>query len=160
VSVGCVLWCVGCLKGAVGWFVCLGAMCRFLSDFCLCLVICSGVGFVESSAFVACSLRFGLVFLLCGDSAGCEQVLFAHAVVLMDHLFADVPPFLGHLCGFRCGCAADMKKVSDGGLFALADAGVGPGLGHLEFRRESPDFQFNSKCFSLVVFTSPLPVRR
>jgi len=45
VSVRCVLWCVGCLKGAVGWIVCWGARCRFLSDFCLCLVICSGFGF-------------------------------------------------------------------------------------------------------------------
>jgi len=33
-----------------------------------------------------------------------------------------------------------MNKTTDGGLVALAGAGVGPGLEHLEFRRESPDF--------------------
>jgi len=51
---------------------------------------------------------------------------------------------LGFWCGFRCGCAAAMDKVTDGSLVALAVAGVGPGLEHLEFRGESPDFQFNS----------------
>jgi len=53
-----------------------------------------------------------------------------------------------------------MNKFTDGGLLALAGAGVGPGLEHLEFRSESADFEFNSWCFSVVVFTSPLPVRR
>jgi len=33
-----------------------------------------------------------------------------------------------------------MNNVTDGGLLALAGAGVGPGLEHLEFRGESPDF--------------------
>jgi len=47
-----------------------------------------------------------------------------------------------------------MNKVTDGGLLALAGAGVGPVLEHLEFRRESPDFQFHSWCFSVVVVTS------
>jgi len=47
-----------------------------------------------------------------------------------------------------------MNKVTDGGLLALAGAGVGPGLEHLEFRSASSDFQFNSLCFSVVVFTS------
>jgi len=47
-----------------------------------------------------------------------------------------------------------MDKVTDGGLLALADAGVGPGLEHLEFYGESADVQFNSECFSLVVYTS------
>jgi len=80
---------------------------------------------------------------------------------LMDHLFADVLPFLGHWCGFRCGCAAVMNKITDGGLLALAGAGVGPGLEHLEFCGVSPDFEFNSWCFSVVVFTSlRVPFRR
>jgi len=43
-------------------------------------------------------------------------------------------------------CAADMVGVTDGGLLALAGAGVGPCLEHLEFRSESPDFQLNSLC--------------
>jgi len=54
-----------------------------------------------------------------------------------------------------------MDKITDGGLLALAGAGVGPGLEHLEFRSESPDFQFNSWCFAVAVYTfPPAPVRR
>jgi len=49
-----------------------------------------------------------------------------------------------------------MNKVTDMGLYALACAGVGPGLEHLEILRESPDFHCASFCFSLVVFISPL----
>jgi len=53
-----------------------------------------------------------------------------------------------------------MDKVTDGGLLALAGAGVGPCLEHLEFRGTSADFLFNSLCFSFVVFTSfPVPVQ-
>jgi len=48
---------------------------------------------------------------------------------------------LGLWCGFRCGCAADMYKITDGGVLALAGAGVGPGLEHLEFRGASTDFE-------------------
>jgi len=48
-----------------------------------------------------------------------------------------------------------MDKVTDVGLLSLACAGVGPGLEHLEFRGESPDFQCSSCFFSLVVFISP-----
>jgi len=70
-------------------------------------------------------------------------------------------PFLGLWCGFRGGFAVGVDKITDGGLLALAGAGVGPGLEHLEFRRESPHFEFNSWCFSVVVFTSlRVPVRR
>jgi len=47
-----------------------------------------------------------------------------------------------------------MNKITDGGLVALAGAGVGPGLEHLELRCESADFEFNSWCFSVVIFTS------
>jgi len=50
-----------------------------------------------------------------------------------------------------------MNKITDGGLLALAGAGVGPGLEHLEFFGESADFEFNSWCFSVVVFTSYPP---
>jgi len=49
-----------------------------------------------------------------------------------------------------------MDQVTDEGLLALAGAGVGPCLEHLEFRRESPDFQCASCWFSLVAFISPL----
>jgi len=72
----------------------------------------------------------------------------------VDHVFPD-GPFLGLWWCFGCGCAADMDTVTDGGLLALAGAGVGPGLEHLEFCGESPDFHFNPWCFSFVVFTSP-----
>jgi len=51
-----------------------------------------------------------------------------------------------------------MDQVTDEGLLALAGAGVGPALEHLEFHRESPDFQFNSWCFSVVVLTSYPPL--
>jgi len=81
---------------------------------------------------------------------------FHRQLFLMEYLFAHVPPFLGLWCGFRCGCAADMSKVTDGGLLALAGAGVGPGLEHLEFFGESAYFEFNSWCFSLVVALPPL----
>jgi len=47
-----------------------------------------------------------------------------------------------------------MNQITDGGLLALAGAGVGPCLEHLEFRGTSADFLFNSSCFSFVVFTS------
>jgi len=49
-----------------------------------------------------------------------------------------------------------MNKVTDVGLLALAGAGVGPGLHHLEFRGVSPDFQLNFGCFLRVVFIVPL----
>jgi len=48
-----------------------------------------------------------------------------------------------------------MNKLTDGGLLALAGAGVGPGLEHLEFRGESPDFQFNSCCCFRGLFSFP-----
>jgi len=66
-------------------------------------------------------------------------------------------PFLGLWCGFRCGCAVAIDKITAGGLVALAGAGVGPGLEHLEFRGASAYFQFNSWCFWVVVFTSYPP---
>jgi len=70
-------------------------------------------------------------------------------------------PILGSLVFFRYGCAADVSTVTDGGLLTLAGAGVGPCLEHLEITGESADFEFNSWCFSVVVFTSfPVPVRR
>jgi len=50
-----------------------------------------------------------------------------------------------------------MDKVTDVGLLSLACAGVGPGLEHLEFCCESPDFHFNSWVFSVVIVTSALP---
>jgi len=53
-----------------------------------------------------------------------------------------------------------MNKVTDGGLLALAGAGVGPGLEHLEFRGVSSDFEFNFWYFSVVVFTYLPPIRR
>jgi len=79
----------------------------------------------------------------------------SHAVLLLDHVLLICQ--FGIWCGFRCGCAAGMGKVTDGGLLALAGAGVGPGLEHLEFRSEAPDFQFNLWCFSVVVVTSYPP---
>jgi len=78
----------------------------------------------------------------------------------VDYVFPDCP-FLGHWLCFGWACAAGMGKVTDGGLLALAGAGVGPGLEHLEICGESPGFQINSRCFSVVVFTSlRVPVRR
>jgi len=50
-----------------------------------------------------------------------------------------------------------MNKITDVGLLALAGAGVGPGLEHLEVRGATADFEFNSWCFSVVVFTSYTP---
>jgi len=123
----------------------------------LCFVVGSSVlalVFVECGAFVAFALGFGLVSWSCGDSAGCE-VSFHMQLCLMDHLFAHVPPFLGLWCGFRCGCAVAMNKVADGGLLALAGAGVGPCLEHLEVRSESADFQFNPWFFRWLFSLPP-----
>jgi len=74
----------------------------------------------------------------------------------VDYVFPD-GPFLGLWCCFGGACAADMDTVTDGGLLALAGAGVGPGLERLEFCCESPDFHFNSWVFSVVVVTSAPP---
>jgi len=94
--------------------------------------------FVESGVFVAFALGFGLVSWPCGDSAGCEES-FHTQLCLMEYLFAHVP-IVGLWCFCRCGCAVAMDRITDGGLLALAGAGVGPCLEHLEFRGASADF--------------------
>jgi len=71
-----------------------------------------------------------------------------------DHEFPDGALVLELWWCFRCGCAADMDNVTDGGLLALVGAGVGPALEHLDFHGESAYFQFNSWCFSVIVYTS------
>jgi len=123
-----------------------------------CEVTCSVLVlvFVESGALVAFALGFDLVSWPCGDSAGFEELL-SHAVVFEGVFVCSCAPFLELWCGFRCGCAVAVDKITDRGLLALAGAGVGPGLEHLEFRSESPDFESNSWYFSVVVFTSALP---
>jgi len=140
----------------VGWLG--GPRCRVLNWFLfVCSAICAGVGFVESGAFVAFALGFGLGYWPCGDSVGCKEVW----------CFA---------CSFAVGsCVAHLSTWDCGVVFVVAVLQICTRSlmgGYSRWRvlvlapvwstwnsavRQLILSEFTLWCFSVAVFTSPPP---
>jgi len=112
--------------------------------------------FVESGVFVACALGFGLVSWPCGDCAGGEES-FRIQWCLIEYLFAHVPHSWD--CGvvFVVAVLQIWSESLMGGYSRWRVLVLDPVWSTWNSAVRQSYFEFNSWCFSVVVFTSSPP---